>query len=295
MKKILITGGLGLTGSSLLTLMSHSQIIRDAEVYCTYRNTIPNPSTIFKYIRVEDLSDVRDWHSLLSAVNPSCIVVISNIRHVTPLLQALSENNSLTSNPRLIVVGTTGVHSLFNDYSLEYKNIENLISGYLGEYLVLRPSMIYGNKRDKNIHKIVRFIKHFKFFVVFGPGDNIMHPIHFNDLGAALFASINSPSLAGYYDVAGKYPMTYSEIIHSIFDYLELNPFIVRVPIWLALLISHLFSFLPCRMRLFTREQVLRLTEHKLFDYRPLRDNLKYNPIGFTELLEIRGNDYDEI
>ena len=84
--------------------------------------------------------------------------------------------------PRLIVVGTTGVFSSFKNYSQEYMLLENLLFSYSGSYLLLRPSMIYGSRKDKNLHKVFKFIRNYNFYPIFGSGNNLLHPVHYKDL-----------------------------------------------------------------------------------------------------------------
>ena len=55
----------------------------------------------------------------------------------------------------------TAVHSIHESCS-SVKSIEKK-RDYEGEYCIIRPSMIYGSQ-DKNMHKVIDFIKKYKFF-----------------------------------------------------------------------------------------------------------------------------------
>ncbi|MEQ1530588.1 MAG: NAD-dependent epimerase/dehydratase family protein, partial [Methylococcales bacterium] len=56
------------------------------------------------------------------------------------------------------------------------------------DWIILRPTLIYGYGRDKNITEIARFIKRFGFFPVFGKAQGLRQPVHAEDVAQACIA-----------------------------------------------------------------------------------------------------------
>ncbi len=58
------------------------------------------------------------------------------------------------------------------------------------EWVILRPTLIYGHGRDKNITEIARFIRRFGFFPLLGKANGLRQPIHVEDVAEACFAAL---------------------------------------------------------------------------------------------------------
>ena len=61
------------------------------------------------------------------------------------------------------------------------------------EWVILRPTMIYGFGRDKNIAEVARFIRRFGFFPLIGGGVGLRQPVHVDDVVQACMAALNTP------------------------------------------------------------------------------------------------------
>src|SRR3712207_7109590 len=48
-------------------------------------------------------------------------------------------------------------------------------------WTILRPSMIYGSERDRNVHRLLRFLDRSPVFPIFGPGTNLWQPVYHED------------------------------------------------------------------------------------------------------------------
>lgn len=283
----LVAGSTGLLGSSLV-----EKLFNDSPVYFNetkfivrfnhnFRSTplLSNANTI----PVHDLIDSDEWTSILSTYYPSTIVLISNIRHLKPILKTLALPRFANYLPRLIVVGTTGVFSSFKNYSQEYLLLENLLFSYSGSYLLLRPSMIYGSRKDKNLHKVFDFIRKYNFYPIFGSGNNLLHPVHYKDLVNVLHLSMLKSTLAGAYNLPGLYPLTYSSLVRVCFHALEKKPRIVHIPLKLVVLFLNILPRYFKRLIPFTEEQLIRLTENKIFPYHQSLRDLNYFPRSFRD------------
>jgi nucleoside-diphosphate-sugar epimerase len=71
---------------------------------------------------------------------------------------------------RAFCVTTTAVFSKHHSYSSLYREIESNMKQSSVKVTILRPSMIYGNERDHNMHKLLRVLHRTPIFPVFGDG-----------------------------------------------------------------------------------------------------------------------------
>jgi nucleoside-diphosphate-sugar epimerase len=279
---LLVVGSTGLVGSHFLNLLHSLSSFPFAHVTCTYHNALPVTLRRFSYIHVGDLQLESSWRSILASCNPSVIVLISNIRHCPPLLRVLQES-SLSVLPRLIVVGTTGVYSSFHNYSSIYREIELRLSQYPASACLLRPSMIYGSLRDRNMHRLVQFISKFHFYPIFGSGSFLIQPVYYKDVSQAILYTALHSHLIGSYNIPGRYPVTYAALVSTVFSALSLKPCLLYIPLALP---KFLLRLLPVPLRQLapvSLEQIDRLSEHKVFNYESSISALKYDPLRFED------------
>ena len=75
------------------------------------------------------------------------------------------------------------------------KTVETWAAKHNIEWIILRPTLIYGLGRDKNISEIARFILRFGFFPLFGPAQGLRQPIHAKDVSTACILALNTLNL----------------------------------------------------------------------------------------------------
>ena len=64
------------------------------------------------------------------------------------------------------------------------------------DWIILRPTLIYGYGRDKNISEIAQVIRRFGFFPLFGPAQGLRQPIHVEDVALACCRALDTLNLA---------------------------------------------------------------------------------------------------
>ncbi|MEQ8999709.1 MAG: NAD-dependent epimerase/dehydratase family protein [Coleofasciculus sp. B1-GNL1-01] len=219
---------------------------------------------------------------------PSTIVHIASIRHVPVILDSLKKAQK---TPRLIVIGTTGVYSQYNQYAKDYKAIEEQLIQYPGHYCLLRPTMIYGSHRDKNLHKLIKFCDRYGFFPVFGSGQCLLQPIHADDLAKAILHVLQRPTIQGTYDLSGGSIVTFRELLAIVEKQLgkPVRPIYIplRVGIWSATVAEKVLGTKsPVR-----REQILRLQEDKAYPHDAAQPDLDFFPrsleVGLRQEVEL--------
>lgn len=292
-QSVLITGSTGLMGEFLLNRMQQHQI--QWQVHCFVRVTsnldeqkYPNLQTQ-KFIG--DCQQEISWLKALDLVNPKTIIHVVSIRHVPVILQSLSKSSQ---NPRLIIIGTTGVYSKYNQYSAEYKSIEQQLEEYSGSYCLLRPTMIYGSHRDKNLHKLIKFCDRWQFFPVFGSGQCLLQPVHADDLAQAILSVFLNPEIQGAYDLSGGTVVTFLELLDLVEKLLGKPIHPLHVPYTLGLWSATLAETFLGRRSPIRREQILRLQEDKAYSHEAAKRDFGYNPrsleVGLQQEVELMHN-----
>ena len=185
-----------------------------------------------------------------------------------------------------ILVHTTGMFSRFKSASADYKAVENEVLA-LSEKInitVLRPTMIYGTSRDRNMYKLVGYLDTHSFFPIFGRGKNLMQPVHAKDLGYAYYDVISNweKTKNKQYNLAGKYPIEYIELVRTIEDYLGAKTHNVKVPIWISLIGAYFYNFF-FKSAIISVEQVKRMMEDKVFSYEDAARDFGYSPMSFAD------------
>ena len=150
------------------------------------------------------------------------------------------------------------------------------------EWVILRPTMIYGAGRDHNVSSLLRFIRRFGFLPVIGAARGLRQPIHVDDLARACVAALTSPAAAGRdYNLGGGEILSYGELCLRLFPALGRRPRLVRIPLWLFRLARPLRGLLPPRLRWLVA-MLERMNLDLVFDQQAARTDLDFRPRGFA-------------
>lgn len=287
---ILVTGATGFTGTLFLEHLAKNY--QKKEIYCLIRtenkpNFIDELNLKINYV-IGDSSTAETWQQIFSEINPNTIIHIASIRHLPVILKTIEQ---FTKKPRLIIVGTTGIYSNFNEYSGVYKNIEQDLKSYSGLYCLLRPTMIYGSNRDKNLHKLIKFCHKYGFFFIFGSGECLLQPVHADDLAQAILFSLEHPKIQGFYDLSGGSVVSFKELLLLVSKLLNKPIYQVSFSLNLGIFLATILEkFLGLKSPV-RREQILRLQEDKAYSNEAAKKDLNFQPrtleIGLKEEIEI--------
>ena len=160
---------------------------------------------------------------------------------------------------------------------------EAAVQGSALDWTIVRPTMIYGTARDRNISRLLRFLVRCPFFPVCG--NALWQPIYVEDLAVAIVSALDSPRAIGRtYNLAGARPLRFADLVRTAARSVGRRVGLVRVPVAAAVLAARLTHVV-------TAEQVRRLTEDKAFDYADATHDFGFQPRTFAEgvRLEARG------
>lgn len=277
-----MTGCTGLTGGLFLNYFA--QCFPEGELNCLVRpnrdrTTISNVNLKLNYY-LGDSSSTETWENIFSELIPDTIIHLAQLRHIPTIISCLKKFENL---PRLIIIGTTGIYSQYNEYSRDYKAAESQLQTYQGSYCLLRPTMIYGSHRDKNLHKLIKFCDRYGFFPVFGSGDNLIQPVHAEDLAQAILTALQRPHVQGAYDLSGGTVVTFRELLTLVGKLLGKPIRQISLPlnvgVWSATILENLLKERsPVR-----REQILRLQEDKAYPHDAAQRDLDFFPRSLEE------------
>jgi uncharacterized protein YbjT (DUF2867 family) len=274
--RILVTGATGLLGGALLNLLLAGR----QEVRCLVREGSPRASCL-DALRVElvrgDASDARALSRALAGMD--ALLHVAGIEYAPQVVEAARR----AKVGRLVVVGSTSVHSTYEFRSGPKLRMEKLVRESGLEYTIVHPSMIYGSELDKNVHRLLRFLDRSPVFPVFGSGENLWQPVYYEDSAKGVYEALVRPVAVGEsYDLPGAEPLTYLELVKTAAGALGRKPRIVRLPlepVRLSLAAAEGLR-LPLPIK---SDQVLRLQEDKVYSYDKAERELGYAPRPFRE------------
>ena len=149
------------------------------------------------------------------------------------------------------------------------------------EWIILRPTLIYGAGRDKNVAEIANFIRRFGFFPLFGAARGLRQPVHANDIATACLAALLNLSVVNHaYNLSGGETLTYRDMISRIFAALGRRPQLVHVPLWFFRLGIAVLHCLP-RYRHWTSAMAERMNQDLCFDHTEASRDFGYLPKSF--------------
>lgn len=290
---ILLTGFSGNTGSlvlsNLLKKYDASEIIG-----LTRNDQINNEHNI--NLVYGELTDSETIERIFIEHNIQGIIHIANIRY-SPLIMELASKYNVE---RVVLVHTTGVYSKYRSYSELYKDIESEIMNNTyakTSYVIVRPTMIYGNELDHNMHKLIKFLDKLPFFPVFGDGSALMQPVHVEDLADGIVAAYEKNDIKNEdFDLSGGSVVEYKKVLKLITNKMEKKVFFIHIPLNIAILLTKIYNAVFRSKALVTTEQVERLQEDKAYPNVKAQEMIGFNPRSFEkgivqeiELLKAKG------
>ena len=283
--RVLVTGATGFTGSYAVPLFLDNGF----DIRCLVRKT---SNTI--YLNKKDVElvygDLEDTTSLkhsLEDMDAMVNIASMGFGHVPNVVRTCVE----TGVKRAIFVSTTAIFTGLNAASKSIRvAAENTVRNSGLDYTILRPTMIYGGPRDRNICRLIRYLERWPIIPVFGSGECLQQPVYVKDVAKALLkALMTRRTIKKSYNVAGGMALSLNQMIDTICEILGRRVQKIKIPISpVAKSLSFAETLglsLPIKA-----EQVLRLNEDKAFDTNEAERDFEYEPYSFIEgvTLEIK-------
>jgi nucleoside-diphosphate-sugar epimerase len=149
------------------------------------------------------------------------------------------------------------------------------------EWVILRPTLIYGFRRDKNIAEIARFIRRFGFFPLFGKAHGLRQPIHVQDVAQACLTAVTTPIAANRaYNISGGETLSYREMVTRVFTAMDRPSRLLPVPLLAFRIACALLRILP-RYRHWSVAMAERMNRDMAFDHSEAARDLAFKPRAF--------------
>jgi len=280
--KVFVTGGTGFTGSYVVPLL----LKNGYEVRCLYRSE--SDRSILAHPDIEwalgDLADSQAVSALMRGTDALVNIASLGFGHADSIVRAVKE----AGISRAIFVSTTAIFTQLNARS---KNIrlaaEKSIENSRLKYTILRPTMIYGSPRDRNMWRLIRFMRYLPIVPVFGDGNSLQQPIYVGDVAQAIVNCLcNDQTIGKSYNIAGKHPVTYNKVIDTIAARMKKRVWKVHIPSAPVISLLKLFERLRIQFPI-KAEQVLRLNENKNFSYEEAARDFGFDPLAFEEGIKL--------
>ncbi|MBI5964429.1 MAG: NAD(P)H-binding protein [Chloroflexi bacterium] len=280
--KIFVTGATGFTGSRVIPLLLQNGF----EVRCLYRAT--SNRSLLTQPKIEwALGDVSEAQALSASMRGTdALVNIASLGfgHADSIIRAALD----AGIQRAVFVSTTAIFTQLNAGSKTVRiAAEDAIQTSGLDYTILRPTMIYGSDRDRNICRLIRWLRILPFFPVFGDGNYLQQPIYVDDVAQAILGClVSDKTIRNSYNIAGKHPLTYNQVIDTIAKQMNKRVWKIHVPSAPVVNMLRLFEriHIPFPIK---SEQVLRLNENKDFSYEEAQRDFNYQPHSFEDGIKL--------
>ncbi len=271
-----VVGATSNTGDAVITRLAKK--VGGAQIRCLVRPT--SPTGLLQQLGIAmHVGDVLEPASYAAQLTPETIYLdMSHPKHYHISLDTVKK----AGVRRAYFVTSTGVFSQYRRCASIYEENEEKIRNSGINYTIIRPSMIYGSLRDRNMIRLIRFLDRLPIYPLFGEGTNLMQPVFFEDLADGIVATIDNPKSARQeYNLAGPEALTYREILETIIRLLDRRVALWRVHPGLAYRLVQVLQYLPKFP--IKDEQVLRMREDKTFDITKAQADLAFQPRAFHE------------
>lgn len=263
--RIAVTGAAGLTGGAIAALLTQE----GHTVRPITRRHLPSLASAAT-------ADCRDAEATARAIDGCDLLVhVAGIALGTSVAEAVRR----AGTPRLLAISTAAVRSRHRAAVREYLRGEAALRAVRPDAVLVRPTMIYGSDRDRNIHHVIAFARRFRFLPMIGDGSALVQPIHFEDLARAVVLLIQRPD-AGTVEAGGGSPVTIRQAATAVLRAVGGPSLLIPVPVGIARSVARIGEAVYGGRIV---ERVERMLEDRSVDNTRLKELTGLDPRGFDD------------
>ncbi len=220
---------------------------------------------ITHWVSLIPIWNLPDYFSLFAHSAPRRIVALSSTSRFT------KENASDPADRKTASLLAEGEEKL-----IDWATVRGM------EWVVLRPTLIYGGGQDQNISQVARVIRRIGFFPVLGAASGRRQPVHLDDVADACVSALLRETAAGNsYNLSGGETLTYRKMVERVCVAAGCAPRLVTVPLpAFRVAIGLLRRFPPFRH--WSPAMAERMNQDLIFDHRSATRDLDYSPRPFS-------------
>ena len=275
---ILLIGATGFTGG----FVCQQLLQRGIQFDCLVRPTAKTEKLKQYHLRLVegDLNDIESLRRVFPGYYTLINVASIGFGAAPNLVKACQDSGV----KRAIFVSTTAIFTQLNAKSKVVRQAaEKVIRESDLDYTILRPTMIYGTPEDRNMIRLLRLIERSPLIPIPGSGQSLQQPVHVEDVAWVICEVLNQPKTYRQdYNISGGQVLSYNDVVQIAGYALGKKPILWHIPIHLFLNLIQMANSIGLKMPV-SQEQVLRLNEDKVFDYKAAQADFNYSPRSFTE------------
>jgi nucleoside-diphosphate-sugar epimerase len=143
--------------------------------------------------------------------------------------------------------------------------------------------MIYGTSRDRNVSRLLRWLRKWRVMGLPAGGRALQQPVHVEDVASALVTCLLTDATAGRtYNISGREPISFREMVAEAARAVGVRPLLVPIPlapVAAAVGVAERLR-IPVRLR---AEQLHRIAEDKAFPHDDAARDFGFSPRSFAE------------
>jgi nucleoside-diphosphate-sugar epimerase len=284
---ILITGASGFLGGYVI-----KELLKTNEKIRCFSNAI---GTLERSDKIEVIiGDIRDKKALDSAAKDAKYIVhlaaALNPYHRDELHDVNIEGTRNLVNAakkykikKFIFISSEGAFQQFDEYGKSKLKAEKIVRE-LRNYVIIRPTVIYGGGDRKNIGKLIKIVKSLPFVPVFKDGENKLQPVYAGDVAALIRNALKKGR--GIYFAAGKEPISFEEIIKTIESCVGVKRYRVKIsPAFIKTIVGlmKIFNGNVISPNLLSPNLIEYFSKDQIYDISRNIKDLDYKPLSFRE------------
>ena len=287
--KVFVTGATGFTGSHTVPLL----LEKGWEVHCLYRETsnrqvLPQPEI---HWHLGDLDNVDKLSEVMRGCQTLINIASLGFGHAENIIKAAQT----AGIERAVFISTTAIFTKLNSKSKTTRlAAEAAIQSSGLAFTILRPTMIYGSQRDRNMIRLIRWIKRLPIIPILGSGNFLQQPVYVGDVAKAILSCIEERNtIEKSYNIAGKKAITYNEVVDIIAHITNRKILKFHFPDQIVISILRMIEKIKIPFPI-KAEQVERLNENKDFSYQEASEDFGYQPLSFEDGIRIEMEEFLE-
>jgi nucleoside-diphosphate-sugar epimerase len=277
-QRVAVVGATGFTGEHVMRRLAAAGIQATAVVRATSdRRTVRELTDRFA---VADMECAEQMEAALRGHDAMIHVASMGFRDAPAYVDAVER----AGVQRAVFTSTTSILTRLPVRSKPIRAAaEHAVQGSAIDWTIIRPTMIYGTDRDRNICRLLKFLKRWRCMVLPGGGRALQQPVHVDDVAdAAVSALFETRASRRTYNLSGEHSLTFRALVETAARSIGVRPWTLHAPVdGLATAVGVLErARFPLRLR---AEQILRIAEDKAFDHEDASRDFGFRPRSFEE------------
>lgn len=216
------------------------------------------------FISVAPIWKLKEYFPKLQQLGCKKVVCVSSTSRFTKVDSTSSYEGQIVAN---LVEGEVSVKDWAESHSVEW--------------VILRPTLIYGHSTDKNLYEIAKMIGRFGCFPLFGRADGKRQPIYVDDVAQACVSALFSKNAHNKaYNISGLEVLTYREMVKRVFEAMGKKPRFVTINLKVFDMLLSLLRLIP-RYKHWNTDMVQRMNMDMVFNHDEAVADFGFSPQKF--------------